>query len=165
MFDKGTHFEFLLIMSFVWIDNIWSRWAKDTRKTLRPRETKFSGVMKQRFKFFAWMPSVTSGVNQPVLITWHHYSEAWWGQHYTGGEVMQQCTETSYMTTCSRVLWTGLQQPQAHSQDNKKVVWGALCQRPARAQTYISFVTLKHEQHLLYEKVPYFTIMITFWVH
>lgn len=72
---------------------------------------------------------------------------------------MQQCTETSYMITCSRTS-TG-QQPQAHSQDNKRVVWGALCERPARAQTYISFVTLKHEQHLLYEKVPYFTIMIT----
>ena len=43
---------------------------KDTWKTLRPWQIKFSGLMKQRLNSLAWMPSVMGGGNQALVITW-----------------------------------------------------------------------------------------------
>ena len=44
--------------------------AKRHLKTLGPRETIFSGLMKPRLNFLAWMPSVTSGGNLAPSLRW-----------------------------------------------------------------------------------------------
>ena len=44
--------------------------AKRYLKTLRPWETRFSGVMKPRLNSLAWMPSVTSGGNLAPPLRW-----------------------------------------------------------------------------------------------
>ena len=44
--------------------------AKRQLKTLRPWETRFSGLMKPRLNSLAWMPSVTSGGNLAPSLLW-----------------------------------------------------------------------------------------------
>ena len=48
---------------------VWSL-PKGTWRTLGPWETKFSGLMKQRLKYLAWMPNIMSEGNQALLISW-----------------------------------------------------------------------------------------------
>ena len=55
--------------------------AKRHLKTLRPWETRFSGLMKPRLNIF-WPECQVSLLEK----TWHHpYGESWWWQHHAVG--------------------------------------------------------------------------------
>ena len=52
--------------------------AKRHLKTLRPWETRFSGLMKPRFNSLAWMPSNRSGGNLAPSLWWSMVVAASW---------------------------------------------------------------------------------------
>ena len=119
---------------------------KGTRRTLRPWETKFSGLIKQRLNSLAWMPIVMSGGNHALANTIPTVKRGGGscGDDFQRQELgdesglrerwIQQCTETSLMRTCSRVLWTSdwgegsssYRTTALSTQDNKGVYLGQL---------------------------------------
>ena len=120
-----------------------------TWRTLRPWETRFSGLMKLRLNSFA--SSVTSGGNlAPSLrwsvggsiMLWGCFSEAGTGRLVRIDEwsnVERSAPERSGPQTGAKVHLPTGQRPYAHSQDNAGVASGQVSMSfggPARAWTW-----------------------------
>ena len=131
--------------------------AKRHPKTLRPWETRFSGLMKPSLNSLAWMRSVTSGGNlAPSLRSsmvvaasccWDVFFS--WETNQDWGKDERSKVQRSLMKTCSRALRTSdwgegspsnrtttlSTQPRQHRSGIGTSLWMSLS-GPARAQTW-----------------------------
>ena len=119
--------------------------AKRHLKTLRPWETRFSGLMKLRLNSLAWMPSMVKHGDGSIML-WGYFSAAGTGRlvridaKMNGANYrdpwLKSAPELSGPQTRATVHLPKGQQHWAHSKDNAGVVSEISLSGPAMAWTW-----------------------------